>query len=259
MKLPIYQLDVFTEKQFHGNPAAVIPLETWLPEETMQKIASENSLYETVFFVKNESAYDIRWFTPRKESDLCGHATLAAAFVILNYIGDIEDHVVFHSKSGDIEVWHEDGLYSMNFPKLEITRCEMPYELVLGLGKLPKATYKSRDYLLVYDDEDQILDLDPDLEELQYVQTSGIIVTAKGVDCDYVLRYFAPSMGLNEDPAAGSAQCTLVPYWAEVLGKSEFVVKQLSRRGGTIYCKDLGDKVQISGKVMTYLEGHINI
>lgn len=259
MKLPIYQLDVFTEKQFHGNPAAVIPLETWLPEETMQKIASENSLYETAFFVKENDAYNIRWFTPRKESDLCGHATLAAAYVILNHIGKLDDRVKFHSSSGEIEVWQENGLYSMNFPKLEIQRCEMPYELVLGLGKLPKATYKSRDYLLVYDDQDQILGLDPDLEELQYVQTSGIIVTAKGEDCDYVLRYFAPSMGLNEDPAAGSAQCTLVPYWAEVLGKTEFVVKQLSRRGGTIYCKDLGDKVQISGKIMTFLEGNIYI
>lgn len=259
MRLPIYQLDVFTENQFHGNPAAVIPLESWLPEETMQKIASENSLYETAFFVKSGDAYDIRWFTPRKESDLCGHATLAAAYVILNHIGNIEERVLFRSPSGDIEVWHDDGLYAMSFPKLEITRCEMPYELVLGLGKLPKASYKSRDYLLIYDDEDQILGLDPDLEELQHVQTSGIIVTAKGQDCDYVLRYFAPSMGLNEDPAAGSAQCTLVPYWAQALGKTEFVVKQLSRRGGTIYCKDLGDKVQISGKVMTYLEGFIYI
>lgn len=259
MRLPIYQLDVFTENQFHGNPAAVIPLETWLSDELMQKIASENSLYETAFFVKDGDAYSIRWFTPRKESDLCGHATLAAAYVILNYMGTLEDRVKFHSSTGDIEVWHENGLYAMNFPKQEIQRCEMPYELVLGLGKLPKASYKSRDYLLVYDDQDQILGLDPDLEELQHVQTSGIIVTAKGEDCDYVLRYFAPSMGLNEDPAAGSPQCTLVPYWAEALGKKEFVVKQLSRRGGTIYCKDLGDKVEISGKVMTYLEGFINV
>lgn len=259
MKLPIYQLDVFAENQFHGNPAAVIPLEQWIPEETMQKIASENSLYETAFFVKNGDFYDLRWFTPQKESDLCGHATLAAAFVVLNHYANLEDRVKFHTSGGDFEVWHENGLYAMNFPKLEIQRCEMPYELVLGLGKLPKASYTARDYMLVYDDEDQILNLDPDIDELRNVQTCGVIVTAKGVDCDYVLRYFAPLMGLNEDPAAGSAQCMLVPYWSEVLNKKEFVVKQLSRRGGTIYCKDLGDSVQISGKVMIYLEGSIYI
>lgn len=260
MKLPIYQLDVFTEMQFHGNPAAVVPLESWLPEETMQKIASENSLYETAFFVKNGNCYDIRWFTPQKESDLCGHATLAAAYVILNHFQDLSEHVEFNNSStGVFEVWHEDGMYSMHFPKYEINRCEMPYELIQGLGKLPKAAYKSRDYLLVYDDEDSVKDLDPDLEELQYIQTNGIIITSKGQDCDYVLRYFAPSMGLNEDPAGGSPQCTLVPYWSEKLGKKDFVVKQLSKRGGTIYCSDLGDKIQISGKVMTYMEGFINI
>lgn len=259
MKLPIYQLDVFTETQFHGNPAAVIPLENWISDDLMQKIASENSLYETAFIVKKDNVYDIRWFTPQKESDLCGHATLAAAYVVLNYFENLSDHVKFHSSFGSFEVWHENDCYAMNFPKYEIEKCEMPYELVLGLGKLPKASFKSRDYLLVYDDADQILDLDPDLEELRNVQTTGIIVTAPGEDCDYVLRYFAPAMGLNEDQAAGSAQCTLVPYWSEQLGKTEFVVKQLSKRGGTIYCKDLGEDIKISGKVMTYLEGFINV
>ncbi len=259
MKLPIYQLDVFTESQFHGNPAAVIPLVEWISEDLMQKIASENSLYETAFMVKESDSYHIRWFTPQKESELCGHASLAAAYVVLNYFEQLTDHVKFHSKSGAFEVWHEEGLYAMHFPKYEVQKCEMPYELVQGLGKLPKASYKSRDYLLEYDDADQIMDLDPDLEELQKVQTTGIIVTAKGTDSDYVLRYFAPAIGLNEDQAAGSAQCTLVPYWAKKLAKDSFVVKQLSKRGGTIYCKDLGDKVEISGKVMIYLEGNINV
>lgn len=259
MRLPIYQLDVFTESQFHGNPAAVVYLESWISDELMQKIASENSLYETAFILKSDGHYDIRWFTPQRESDLCGHASLAAAYVVLNYYENLSDHVSFVSNGSTFEVWHENGHYAMHFPKYEVQKCEMPYELVLGLGKLPKASFKSRDYLLIYDDADQILDLDPDLEELQKVQTSGIIVTAKGEDCDYVLRYFAPAMGLNEDQAGGSPQCTLVPYWSKQLKKDSFVVNQLSKRGGTIYCKDMGDKIEISGKVMTYLEGFINV
>ncbi len=260
MRIPIYQIDAFTNELFKGNSAAVCPLNEWTQDEVMQNIAAENNLAETAFFVKKENDYELRWFTPTGEIDLCGHATLASAFVIFTYLENDREEIRFHTKSGILKVTKDDGLLTLIFPSREGVICgEVPELLIKALGKHPKEVYKSRDYLAVFESEQDILDLAPNMEELKKLDGVGVIVTAKGNEVDFVSRFFAPKIGINEDPVTGSAHCTLVPYWKKVLGKSDFVALQLSERGGKLYCEDLGDMVKMSGEAVAYLEGYINL
>ncbi|WP_058306207.1 PhzF family phenazine biosynthesis protein [Gracilibacillus massiliensis] len=259
MRIPIYQIDAFTNKQFKGNSAAVCPLNEWIEEDLMQKIAAENNLSETAFFVKKEDVYELRWFTPIDEVDLCGHATLATAYVICTYLDTNVKHIKFKTKSGLLEVSEDDGLFTLSFPSREGERCETPEELIKGLGKVPKEVYKSRDYMAVFEKEQDILDLDLNMDELKKLDGFGVIVTAKGEKVDFVSRFFAPKAGIKEDPVTGSTHCTLVPYWNNILKKEELVALQLSERGGKLYCTNTGETVRIAGEAVSYLEGYINV
>ncbi len=259
MRIPIYQVDAFTKEQFKGNPAAVCPLAEWIKDDLMQDIAAENNLSETAFFVKKDHEYELRWFTPKGEVDLCGHATLASAYVIFTYLDKKIMKVLFHTKSGILEVSREGSLLTMIFPSREGEKCEAPEALIKGLGKRPKEVYQSRDYMAVFETEQEIMSLDLNMDELKKLDGLGVIVTAKGNEVDFVSRFFAPKEGVDEDPVTGSAHCTLVPYWKRVLGKNEFVALQLSERGGKLFCADLGEMVKISGEATPYLEGHINV
>jgi len=259
MKIPIYQVDAFTDVQFKGNPAAICPLESWISDELMQNIAMENNLSETAFFVKSDSGYELRWFTPKGEVDLCGHATLAASYVIFNYLDKEAQTIDFHTKSGLLQISRTGNLINMVFPSREGEKIEAPEILVKALGKMPKEVYKSRDYMAVYETEEEIREMAPDMELLKKLDALGIIVTAKGKEADFVSRFFAPRAGVNEDPVTGSAHSTLVPYWKKVLNKSEFKALQLSERTGILYCTDLGDRVKMSGEAAPYLEGFINV
>lgn len=259
MRIPIYQIDAFTNEQFKGNPAAVCPLEEWIKDDLMQKIAAENNLSETAFFVKNGDEYELRWFTPKGEIDLCGHATLATAYVIFTYLDKSIMNIKFNTKSGILEVSKEGGLLAMIFPSREGEKCNIPESLIKGLGKRPKEVYKSRDYMAVFETEQDIINLELNMDELKKLDGFGVIVTAKGNEVDFVSRAFGPKAGIDEDPVTGSAHCTLVPYWKNVLGKNEFVALQLSERGGKLFCTDLGEMVKISGEVASYLDGYINV
>lgn len=259
MRIPIYQIDAFTNEQFKGNPAAVCPLGEWIADDLMQKIAMENNLSETAFFVKKGSDYELRWFTPKGEIDLCGHATLATAYVIFTYLDNNITSIRFHTMSGILEVSKEDNLLSMIFPSREGKRCEAPEALIKGLGRKPAEVYKSRGYMAVFESEQDILNLELNMEELKKLDAFAVIVTAKGNEVDFVSRFFAPGAGVDEDPVTGSAHCTLVPYWKKKLDRNEFVALQLSARGGKLYCADLGERVKISGEAVSYLEGFINV
>ena len=257
IKIPFYQIDAFTSEQFKGNPAGVCVLDKWIEDGLMQNIAAENNLSETAFFVKKADGYELRWFTPKGEVDLCGHATLATAYVIFNYLNRDLKKIRFSTKSGILEVTKKDDLLTMLFPSRRGKKCYIPDSLVKGLGKVPKEVYKSRDYMAVFDTEEDILNLKLNMDELKKLDGAGVIVTAKGNEVDFVSRFFAPNLGVDEDPVTGSAHCTLVPYWKDVLNKDEFVALQLSDRGGKLYCKYLGDMIEISGEAVAYLEGYI--
>jgi len=259
MRIPIYQIDAFANEQFKGNPAAVCPLDEWIKDDVLQKIAAENNLSETAFFVKKDHEYELRWFTPKSEIDLCGHATLASAFVIFTYLDKDAKNIKFNTKSGLLEVNKDEDLLTLVFPSREGEVCATPEALVKGLGKEPNEVYKARDYLAVFDSEQDIMNLKLNMDELKKLDAFGVIVTAKGNEVDFVSRFFAPKAGVDEDPVTGSAHCTLVPYWKRKLNKQELVALQLSERGGTLYCTDLGEKVKISGEAVSYLEGYIQV
>ncbi len=259
MRIPIYQIDAFTDTQFQGNPAAVCPLEAWIDGDLMQKIAAENNLSETAFFVKQPGGYGLRWFTPKNEVDLCGHATLATAYVIFTYLEPDLAAIQFHTLSGVLEVTREGALLAMIFPARPGARCDAPAALVKGLGKPPLAVYKSRDYMAVYASEQDVLDLLPDMDELKKLDALGVIATARGNSVDFVSRFFAPNAGVPEDPVTGSAHSTMIPYWREQLGKTDLLAHQVSARGGTLYCTDLGATVKMRGAAAPYLEGFINV
>ena len=260
MKLKLFQIDAFARERFKGNPAAVCPLDTWLEEGTMQKIAAENNLSETAFFVKNDDAYDLRWFTPAAEVDLCGHATLAAAFVVFNFLETAKEKVDFSTRSGILTVRQDKDLLAMDFPSRPAAPCKLPKMLADGLGAVPGLIFLSRDYLAVYDNEDTVSDLRPDMAMLSGLDDClGIIVTAPGRDVDFVSRFFAPGVGVPEDPVTGSSHCTLVPYWSQRLNKKGLHARQLSLRGGDLFCEDMGDRVRIAGNAVIYLEGTIQI
>ena len=260
MKLMIYQVDAFTKEIFKGNPAAVCPLKNWLDAETMQKIALENNLAETAFFVKKDDIYEIRWFTPTFEIDLCGHATLASAFVIIEILKLESEIVKFHShKSGELSVEKDGDLLILDFPSRPVEKCDVPKGLIEAVGKEPKEVLKARDYFLVYENEQEIADIAPNFSRLLEVGGHGFIVTAKGETSDFVSRFFAPEVGVFEDPVTGSAHCNLIPYWAEKLGKKEMFAKQISKRGGELFCKLKGDRVKIGGNAVLYLKGEISV
>lgn len=260
MKLDIYQVDAFTDKVFGGNPAAICPLEKWIDAELMQKIALENNLSETAFFVKKDDVYEIRWFTPTFEIDLCGHATLASAFVIFECLKAEKSLVKFHSpKSGALEVERNGDVLTLDFPSRPVEACDAPDGLIEAIGKQPKEILKARDYFLVYETEQEILDIAPSFSKLLDIDAHGFVVTAKGNSSDFVSRFFAPEVGVFEDPVTGSSHCNLIPYWAEKLGKTKLSAKQVSARGGELFCELQGDRVKIGGNAVLYLKGEIYI
>ncbi len=257
MKIPLYQIDAFTSKVFSGNPAAVCPLEQWIAVDQMQAIAAENNLSETAFFVKKENHYELRWFTPKIEVDLCGHATLASSFVIFNYIDQASHSISFKTKSGLLQVNREGALIAMNFPTRKANPCPMPEQLIQGLGEQPEKVLLARDYLVVYDSEENVQSLTPDMNLLLNNEGLGIIVTATGENSDFVSRFFAPKVGIPEDPVTGSAHSTLIPYWSERLGKKQLYALQVSSRRGELFCEDLGDRVKVAGNAVRYSEGFL--
>jgi len=261
MTIPIYQADAFTSELFGGNPAAVCPLTEWLPDEVMQKIAFENNLAETAFFVPDEKGYHLRWFTPELEIDLCGHATLATAHIIFTELGFTGASINFSTeKAGVLVVTKTGDRYTLDFPSRPPYPTEMPDGLLEGLNnKMPIAVMRSRDYFLVYENEQDIIDMEPNHFLLSKIDAIGIIVTAPGKDVDFVSRFFAPACGVPEDPVTGSAHCNLIPYWAEKLGKTELHAYQLSARKGELWCEFKGERVLMSGKAVTYLKGEIFI
>lgn len=259
MEIPIYQIDAFSNRIFAGNPAAVCPLEEWLEDSVLQAIAQENNLSETAFFVAEENGYHIRWFTPVAEVDLCGHATLASAFVIFNYLETSSSQITFRSRSGRLTVVQEEELISMDFPSQPPVPCEAPKELLDGLKKEPLEILCSEDYFVVFSNEKAIVELKPDMALLKKLDLRGVIVTAKGDEVDFVSRFFAPRFGIDEDPVTGSAHCALTPYWAKRLSKKEVHAHQVSQRGGELFCKDCGDRVVIAGRAVTFMEGSITI
>jgi len=260
MKLTIYQIDAFAEKVFAGNPAAVIPLESWLNDEMMQKIALENNLSETAFFVPVENGFHIRWFTPLAEVDLCGHATLASAHVLFYHLNYSENEIRFQSRSGILKVRKENDLIVLNFPASPLTETEIPENLKYAFNHQPVNGFKGRDdIMLVFENEEQIVNLKPNFQQILASKTRGVITTAPSEKFDFVSRFFAPAVGVNEDPVTGSAHTMLIPYWSGVLGKIELTAKQVSLRGGILHCKNLGERVEIGGKAVTYMVGEIII
>ena len=260
MNLTIYQVDAFAKEVFRGNPAAICPLENWLEAELMQRIALENNLSETAFFVKNGGVYEIRWFTPTYEIDLCGHATLASAFVIFECLKLEEKLIKFHShKSGELSVEKQGDVLILDFPSRPVSPADAPNGLIEAIGKQPKEIFKARDYFLVYENEQEILDIAPDFTALLKIDAHGFIVTAKGETSDFVSRFFAPEVGVFEDPVTGSAHCNLIPFWASKLGKTELFGKQISARSGELFCELKGDRVKIGGTAVLYLKGEIFI
>jgi predicted PhzF superfamily epimerase YddE/YHI9 len=270
MKLPIYQIDAFASAVFAGNPAAVCPLDRWLPDATMQSIAAENNLAETAFFVPRADGagpggssggrdYDLRWFTPEAEVDLCGHATLASGHVLFTALEPGRASVTFHSRSGPLTVRREGELLAMDFPSQPAVRCDPPPGLGQALGGNPAEVWKARDLMAVFDSEHTVRGLTPSFDRIRALGVFGVMATAPGGEVDFVSRFFAPLMGIPEDPVTGSAHCTLVPYWAKRLGKSRLAARQVSRRGGDLLCEDRGERVSMAGRAVQYLEGRIEI
>jgi PhzF family phenazine biosynthesis protein len=261
MKLKLYQADAFTNKVFGGNPAAVCPLEKWLPDEVMQKIANENNLAETAFYVKEGDNYRLRWFTPVYEVDLCGHATLATAFVMFGVFKYDKPEIKFNTRSGILSVKKDGDLLKMNFPKDEMTKVETPAALVEGIKQTPLETWKGKtDYMAVLPSQKNVEMLAPDFGILKTLEgMRGVICTAKGDEVDFVSRCFFPAYGIDEDPVTGSAHTTMTPYWAEKLNKKKMTAQQISKRRGDLICELVGDRVEISGQARLYLKGEIEV
>lgn len=257
----IFQIDAFTSRLFSGNPAAVCPLDAWIDDELMQLIASENNLAETAFAVPCGDEFEIRWFTPQTEVDLCGHATLASAHAFMRHCGWTKDEITFHSRhSGRLIVRRENDTYFLNFPADFCSLVQPPKQLLASFDLQPVESYRGQtDFMLVYETRQQIEELAPDFQLLKQVDARGVIVTALGDDEDFVSRFFAPRVGIDEDPVTGSAHTTLIPFWSKRLGKATLIAKQISQRGGELYCKNLGDRTEIGGYAQTYLVGKINV
>jgi PhzF family phenazine biosynthesis protein len=261
MKLPLYQVDAFASELFSGNPAAVCPLDKWLDDRTLQAIAAENNLSETAFFVRSGAGFELRWFTPLIEVALCGHATLASAYVLFNVLSRPQDLISFQTrKSGILTVTRRGELIEMDFPARPPNPMEEPRELKEALGATPQQVLGSEeDLLVILADERSVTELKPDFTALSKIERQGVIVSAEGERSDFVSRFFAPLVGIPEDPVTGSAHCVLVPYWSRILGKQDLHALQVSRRGGELFCRDRGERVSIAGKAVLYLEGSITI
>jgi len=259
MQILFYQIDAFASQVFAGNPAGICLLQQWLPDNTMQSIAAENNLSETAFLVQTAGGWDLRWFTPTLEVDLCGHATLASAHAIFEFIDRDATRVEFQSKSGVLSVQRKGDLLVMDFPSRKPLPCAVPDGLYAMLGATPSQVLASRDLMVVFDDEDVVRTLAPDLDAIARLDRFALIATAPGRDSDFVSRFFAPGAGVPEDPVTGSAHCTLIPYWAERLGKTTLHALQVSKRGGELFCQHSGDRVAIGGRCATYLSGTITL
>jgi len=258
MELPLYQVDAFTSTVFAGNPAAVCPLSEWLSDDILQAIARENNLSETAFFVRSGDRYQLRWFTPGCEVDLCGHATLASAHVLFNYLDELGETLRFDTKSGELTVTRQKTRLSLDFPARPPAAVTAHPDLVTALGgSEPLEILGSRDYLVRYKTEAEIRALSPNMEVLKNMDRFAVIVTAPGADCDFISRFFAPAKGVNEDPVTGSAHCTLIPYWAEKLNKTTLYARQVSSRGGELFCQLKGNRVEIAGHAVLFLKGSI--
>jgi PhzF family phenazine biosynthesis protein len=262
MEIPIYQVDAFAERLFGGNPAAVCPLQAWLPDATLQAIALENNLSETAFTIPlGPGHYHLRWFTPLREVDLCGHATLATAHVLFRELGEAGTRLRFESRSGELVVSRDGDRLVLDFPAQPPQACEVPDGLLAALGgEAREVWFSAEDYIVVYGSERAIRELRPDFSRLAQVEARGIAVTAAGSDgVDFVSRFFAPRVGINEDPVTGSAHCKLAPLWSERLGKEELLARQLSARGGELHCRLAGERVLLAGKGVSYLKGWVTV
>jgi len=259
MKLSIYQIDAFTEEVFGGNPACVVPLKNWLEDKILLKIAQENAVPETAFFVKKKNFYHLRWFTPEIEMDLCGHATLASSYVIKNYLDVSVNEIHYKTLSGKLKVLIENDLFTLDFPSREPKKVELPIFLKKSLNILPTKTLKSRDYLLVYNNQNEIENISINTEFFNQINLSpgGVIVTSIGERSDFVSRFFTPQTSILEDPVTGSAHCSLIPYWSKIFKKNKMTAIQLSKRKGKLYCFNKKERVLISGKAKTYFIGNI--
>jgi PhzF family phenazine biosynthesis protein len=260
MTIPFFQVDAFTGELFRGNPAGVCPLQSWPSDEVMQRIAMENNLSETAFFVQEGDKFQLRWFTPTVEVELCGHATLASAHVLFRHLGYEKDSIVFSSQSGDLIVRKENGGYSLDFPADDPEPIDPPRILIDSLEAKSDMVYLGKhDFLVVLGSELEVAKLNPNFRLMANLDIRGVIVTAEGDECDFVSRFFAPMTGIDEDPVTGSAHTVLTPFWATELHKEEFHAKQLSERGGDMHCTLKGDRVLISGSAVTYLTGTIEL
>jgi PhzF family phenazine biosynthesis protein len=260
MNIPLFQVDAFTGDLFGGNPAAVCLIDTMLPDALMQHIAAENNLSETAFVIREEERFRIRWFTPVSEVDLCGHATLAASHVLFHHQPGNGEKIEYASRSGILTAARSGSGITLDFPADTIEKVELPSGLSDAIGKAPFESYKGKtDYLLVYESESDIVGMEPDFQKLKQLPCRGMIITAPGVDADFVSRFFAPLEGINEDPVTGSAHTTLAPYWAARLGKRDFLARQLSARRGVLSVGLRGDRVEITGHAVMYMTGSIVI
>ena len=259
--LQIFQIDAFTSEIFKGNPACVMPLDNWLPDDTLLKIAKENNVSETAYFTKKEDYFYLRWFTPEIEMDLCGHATLATAYCLRNHLNYKKDSVKFDSMSGELVVKFNDDYMQMDFPHRKPLKSDLPQNILDSLSIKPIEILKSRDYVLVYDNEDQIknIKIDKELFDKKNIDPGGVVITSVGTKSDFVSRYFVPQCSFFEDPVTGSTHCSLVPYWSEKLNKKKLKSIQLSERGGEMICEDVLNRVLINGKAVTYSDGHVHL
>ena len=259
MTLDLYQIDAFTNTVFGGNPACVVPLTSWLPDDILLKITQENAVAETAFFVPKGNKFHLRWFTPEIEMDLCGHATLATAHCLKKILDYPANNIVFETVSGDLSVCVKDDFYFLDFPSRMPVLAALPKIIEKSLNIVPKEVYKSRDYVLVYDTEEEIKNIKINRQVFDQINldTGGVIVTSKGTACDFVSRFFTPQASILEDPVTGSAHCSLIPFWAKKLHKKELTALQLSKRRGTLNCLDKNDRVIISGQARTYSIGSI--
>ncbi|MDG2372036.1 MAG: PhzF family phenazine biosynthesis protein [Flavobacteriaceae bacterium] len=259
MKLPIYQIDAFTNKVFGGNPACVVPLEKWIEDDILIKIAQENAVPETAFFVETENGFHLRWFTPEIEMDLCGHATLATAFVIKNFLSYFINEINFKTLSGNLKVTSSGDFFTLDFPTRHPVESDLPKIIKNALNIFPIQVFKSRDYLLIYNNQSDIenITVDPQILNQLDLKTGGIIVTAKGDSVDFVSRFFTPRASTFEDPVTGSAHCSLIPYWSKRLNKNQMKAIQLSKRKGELLCVNNNDRVLITGKAKIYSKGNI--
>lgn len=259
MTIPFFEVVAFTDHLFAGNPAGICLLEEWLPDAQMQAIAAENNLAETAFLIDRGEHFDLRWMTPTVEVELCGHATLAAAHIIFRHLGYAQSVVRFQAQSGLLTVERKGERLVLDFPARPAQEIPLPNELIRSLGAYPNALLDGRDYLAIFQREEEVAALHPDFHLVAELEKQGVVATAPGNDCDFVSRYFAPAAGIPEDPVTGSTHCTLIPYWSQRLGKRELFARQISARGGELFCEDRGERVGIGGNAVTYSEGKIHL